>query len=259
MAKSPEPTKPVNLTCEQCGHENEAERVYCHNCGGKFDRSLLPKEDPKTSTQAAVEAARKHVAKMTNPGSGGVLRDLRTAANVLFYAALAAGVLLIVQKPDGVPEAKKELPERSVGMDLMDAIDSPQPRRVDFTEAEINGHLQQILKKSQVGGLIEFRRLFVNFQPGDVHFATQQDLFGLPIYSGVTYRVATKDKKLTATLIGGNFGRLAVHPDLMQYLDFSFQKLWTALSQQKKQLADMQTIVVQKGTVSLVTKGGAAP
>ena len=73
MAKSPEPTKPVNLTCEQCGHENEAERVYCHNCGGKLDRSLLPKEDPKTSTQAAVEAARKHVAKMTNPGSGGVL------------------------------------------------------------------------------------------------------------------------------------------------------------------------------------------
>ena len=75
----------------------------------------------------------------------------------------------------------------------------------------------------------------------------------------MTYRVETKDKKLTTTLIGGNFGRLAVPPDLMQYLDFSFQKLWTALSQQKKQLADMQTIVVQKGTVSLVTKGGAAP
>ena len=100
---------------------------------------------------------------------------------------------------------------------------------------------------------------FTRLRPGTVHFASQQDLVGLPIYSGVTYRVATKDKTLTATLIGGNFGRLAVHPDLMQYLDFSFQKLWTALAQQKKQLADMQTIVVQKGTVSLVTKGGAAP
>lgn len=259
MTKSHEPTKPVNLNCEKCSHENEAERVYCHNCGAKLDRSLLPKEDPKTSTQDAVEAARKHVAKMTNPGSGGVVRDIRTAANVLFYAALAAVVLLIVQKPDGVPEVKKELLERSVAGDLLDAMDSPQPRRVDFTEAEINGHLQQILKKSQGVGLIEFRRLFVNFQPGTAHFATQQDLFGLPIYSGVTYRVETKDKKLTATLIGGNFGRLAVHPDIMRYLDFSFQKLWTALAREKKQLADMQTIVVQKGTVSLVTKGGAAP
>ncbi len=259
MAKSPEPTKPVNLACEHCGHQNEAERVYCHSCGKKLDRSLLPKEDPKSTTQDSPEEARKRITKMTNPDSGGAIRDIKTAANVLFYAALAALVLLIVQKPDNVPEVKKELMERSVGGDLMDAIASPQPRRVDFTEAEVNNHLQQILKTTGNGGLIEFQRLFVNFRPGTVHFASQQDLFGLPIYSGVTYRVETKDKKLTTTLIGGNFGRLAVHPDLMQYLDFSFQKLWTALSQQKKQLADMQRIVVHKGTVELVTKGGAAP
>lgn len=259
MAKNPESTKPVNLACEHCGHENEAERVYCHSCGKKLDRSLLPKEDPKSSTQESPAAARKRITKMTNPTSGGALREIKTAAHVLFYAALAAVILLIVQKPDGVPEMKKELIERSVGGELADAMDSPQPRRVDFTEAEVNSHLQQILKKAQGDSLVEFQRLFVNFQPGTVHFGSQQDLFGLPIYSGVSYRIETKDKKLTATLIGGNFGRLVVHPAAMQYLDFFFQKLWTALAREKKQMADMQTIVVQKGTISLVTKGGAAP
>jgi len=259
MAKSPETTKPANLVCEKCSHENEAERVYCHNCGAKLDRSLLPKEDPTTTNEGSVEESRKRIQKMTNPRLGGVLSDLRTAANVLFYAAIAAVILLFVQKPDGVPEAKKELLERSVGGDLMAAIDSPQPRRVDFTEAEVNGHLQQILKKAGGGGMIEFKRLFVSFEPGVVQFSTEQDLFGLPIFSGVKYAIETKDRKLTATLIGGNFGRLAVHPSAMQYLDFSFQKLWAALAKEKKQLADMQTIVVQKGAVSLVTKGGAAP
>lgn len=259
MAKNHESTKPVNLACEHCGHENEAERVYCHSCGKKLDRSLLPKEDPKSSTQESPAAARKRITKMTNPTSGGALREIKTAAHVLCYAALAAVILLIVQKPDGVPEMKKELIERSVGGELADAMDSPQPRRVDFTEAEVNSHLQQILKKAQGDSLVEFQRLFVNFQPGTVHFGSQQDLFGLPIYSGVSYRIESKDKKLTATLIGGNFGRLVVHPAAMQYLDFFFQKLWTALAREKKQMADMQTIVVQKGTISLVTKGGAAP
>ena len=28
------------LTCGQCGYENEPERVYCHNCGTKLDRSV---------------------------------------------------------------------------------------------------------------------------------------------------------------------------------------------------------------------------
>lgn len=258
MAKNPESTKPINLACEKCGHENEAERVYCHSCGAKLDRSLLPKDDDKKPVQDSPEQARKRIKKMTNPNAGGALREIKTAVSVLCYAAIAAVVLLIVQKPDGVPEMKKELLERSVGGELMDALDSPQPRRVDFTEAEVNGHLQQILKKTQ-GGLVEFQRLFVNFQPGTVHFGSQQDLFGLPIYSGVSYRIETKDKKLTATLSGGNFGRLAVPPVAMQYLDFFFQKLWTALAREKKQMANMQTIVVQKGTVSLVTKGSAAP
>ena len=77
--------------------------------------------------------------------------------------------------------------------------------------------------------------------------------------AGVRYRVEQQGGKLTTTLIGGSFGRLAVHPAAMQYIDFFFQKLWTALAREKKQMETMQNIVVQKGAVTFVTKGGAAP
>ena len=258
MAKKTDPAPPTNLPCGQCGYENESERVYCHNCGAKLDRSLLPKPGEENDKTETPEQARKRIAKMTNPKSGGGMREVKTAVNVLIYSAILAAVFLITQKPDGVPEVSKELPQRFVSGDMMDAIDSAQPRRVDFTEAEINGHLQQRLKAKDAGAAgMEFKRAYVNLLPGVIHIGSEQSLFGLPVYSGVLYRLEVKDGKFTPTILGGNFGRLAVHPLAMQYLDFFFQKLWGALSNERKQMDKMQTVIVQKGTITLVTKGGA--
>jgi hypothetical protein len=39
----------TKLACTECQHQNEVQRIYCHNCGAKLDRSALletrPKED----------------------------------------------------------------------------------------------------------------------------------------------------------------------------------------------------------------------
>ena len=258
MAKKNDPATPANLPCGQCGYENEIERVYCHNCGGKLDRSLLPKEDEAGGTAETPEQARKRIGKMTNPKSGGATREIKTAVNVLIYSAILAALFLITQKPDGVPEQGKEMLQRMVSTDLMDAIDSPQPKRVDLTEAEVNGYLQQQLK-SKDGGVagLEFKRAYVNLHTGVIHIGAEESLFGLSIYSGVLYRLEVKDGKFTATMLGGNFGRLAVHPVAMQYLDFFFQKIWGLLQRDRKNMDKMQAVVVQKGTITLVSKGGA--
>lgn len=261
MSKKTETQSATNLACEQCGHENEAERVYCHSCGAKLDRSLLPKGDGKDGQTETAEQARKRIADMTNPSQGSnVLREIKTAANVLVYSAILAAIFLVTQKPDGVPEVSKGLLERSVAADLMDALDSPQPRRVDFTEAELNAHLQQILKpKPGDSSILEFKRAYLTLQPGVIDVGSEQSLFGLPLYSDVRYGIGTKDGKPAPTMLGGHFGRLAVHPLAMPYLDFFFQKLWAALARERKQLEGMQRVIVQKGAVTLVTKGGAAP
>ena len=256
MATKSESAPAANLPCEQCGYENEAERVYCHNCGAKLNRSLLPKEAEKSGKNETSEQARKRIAKMTNPKTGGGAREIKTAVNVLIYSAILAALFLITQKPDGVPEVNREILDRSVGGDLLDALDSPQPRRVDFTEAEINSHLQQLVK-SKDGDM--FKRAYVNLLPDEIRIGSEQSLFDLSLYSGVRYRLEVREGKFTATLIGGNFGRLAVHPLAMQYLDYFFQKLWTALGRERRQMDSMQKVVVQKGTIAFVTKGAAAP
>ena len=260
MATKSESAPAASLPCEQCGYENEAERVYCHNCGAKLNRSLLPKEDGKSGKNETSEQARKRIAKMTNPKTGGGMREIKTAVNVLIYSAILAALFLITQKPDGVPEVSMAIRDPSVADALTDAIDSPQPRPVTFSETEINYYLQQQIKPMVSGSsLLEFKRAYVNLTPGTVNFGSEQSLFGLPVYSGVRYRIEVKDRKLTATLIGGNFGRLAMHPAAMQYLDFFFQKLWTLLKHERKQMDRMQNIVVQKGTATFYAKGADAP
>src|SRR5207237_10261484 len=32
---------PIQLTCPECRRDNEPERIYCHDCGARLDRSAL--------------------------------------------------------------------------------------------------------------------------------------------------------------------------------------------------------------------------
>ncbi len=257
MAKKSDSATAANIPCGQCGYENEAERVYCHNCGAKLDRSLLPKEDERTTKSETPEQARKRIKKMTNPQTGGAMREVKTAFSVLIYAALVAAILLLIQKPDDVPAASKELTQRFVSSEVMELVDSPQPRRVDFSEAEVNAHLKQSIKGKEgaVPGM-EFTRAYVNLLPGAIRVGFEQSVFGMPHYSGVLYRLDVKDGKFAPVVLGGNFGRLAVHPAIMQHLDFFFKNLWAAFQKERKQMDKMQMIIVQKGAITLVSKGG---
>lgn len=248
------PSKTANLTCDQCGFQNEAERVYCHNCGAKLDRSLLPKQPEKK--QESPEKARKRVAKMTNPGSGGIGREIKALFKVAIGASVIAALILVARKPDGVPEVKKELSDRQVGAEMMDAVESPQPRPLSFTEDEVNRYLKQTMKSKEgaVPG-VRFERAFVNFSPGVLRISAEQSLWGYSVFSGIAYKLEVKGGKFTPTVVGGNFGRLEVDARIMQYADVAFQKLWGALDRERKQMDKMQAVAVQKGRIDLITKG----
>ena len=57
----------TTLVCKQCNFENEPERVYCHNCGAKLDRSLLPPEATKREDPVIVQ---ERVRKLVRPRAG---------------------------------------------------------------------------------------------------------------------------------------------------------------------------------------------
>jgi hypothetical protein len=252
MATNPSTT--ANLPCDQCGYLNEAERVYCHNCGAKLDRSLLPK--PPERKMESPEETRKRVKKMTNPSSGGLGREIVTLFKVVLGSACVAALIMVGEKPDGVPEVKKELSSRMVSSDMMEAIESPLPRPVTFSEDEVNQYLKQTLKAKD-GAIpgVRFERAFVNFTPGVIRISSEQSVWGYPVFSGVAHKLEIKNGKFSAVIVGGNFGRLQVDPRIMEYADAAFQKLWGALERERKQMDKMQVVVVKQGQIDLMTKG----
>ena len=249
----------VKLPCGQCGYSNEPERVYCHNCGTKLDRSLLPKPEEGGKKVESQDAARKRITKMTNPKATNIVREIKTLVTVLFCAAAAAAAFLFALKPDGVPDGKRELASRMLSAELMDAANAPRPTTLLFTELEVNAHLKKAVKSAPglVPG-IEFTRMYVNLLGNDeLRVCTEQSLWSYPIYSGMQFKLAVEQGKFHATCVGGNFGRMNVHPAVMKYADFAFQKLWAALKRDRDQIEKMQSVKVDKGTISFVTRGPA--
>lgn len=252
------PTQELKLTCGQCGYSNEPERVYCHNCGSKLDRSLLPKTEEKKAEESP-EAARKRVQKMTNPSATSLGRELLMFVKVIASAAGAAALCLMALPPDGVPGTKLDVLPRMISSEIMEAMSSPQPRPLDYTEVEVNAHLLKTIKAKE-GGVpgVAFKRMFVTFL-GDnqLRTSTEQSLWGYSVYSGMVFRIGIVEGKFRATCVGGNFGRMQVHPLVMQYADFAFQRLWTALKREREQMDKMASVRIDKGRIQFVTKGGA--
>lgn len=251
------PPKSPGLPCEQCEFVNEPERVYCHNCGAKLDRSLLPKADEKKVEPQ--DKARKRIQKMTNPNSGGVWREIKTLFKVAFFAALVAAAWLLLQKPDDVPELKKDTELRLISSDMMEALSSPTPRAISFSEDDVNHYLQQTLKPqdTMIPG-VQLVHAYVQCVPGVLRIFSEQSAFGYPLFSRIDYKLDVKDGKFTPTIVGGAFGKISIDPQAMQYADYAFGTLWTSLQREHKQMDKMQRIVVGQGRIDLVTKGAAA-
>ncbi len=250
------PTQEVKLTCGQCGYANEPERVYCHNCGSKLDRSLLPKVEEKTKEESSDEA-RKRVSKMTNPSATSLGRELWTFGKVIGSALAVSALVLMAREPDAVPSTKMDMLPRMVSSEIQDVLAAPQPRTIGFAEPEVNAHLLKTVKaKEGVVPGVQFKRMFVNFLGDNVlRVSTEQSLWGYSVYSGMMFRVGVVDGKFRADCVGGNFGRLRVHPLIMNSVDFAFQKLWANLKRERDQMDRMQSVLVDKGRIQFVTKG----
>lgn len=252
------PSSSANLPCEQCGYLNEPERVYCHNCGAKLDRSLLPKVEEKKKTESP-EKARKRIEKITNPKSGGFFYELKTLFKTLFYAALVAAVILIARPPNGVPDPKEPASMRLISGDMADALESPGPRPIAFAENEVNDYLKRKLKAKE-GAIpgVEFKKAYVNLTPGVLRINSENSVFGYSVYSGVHYALDVKDGKFVTTIVGGNFGRLSVDPRLMVYAAAAFDSLWGSLQPERKWMDRMLSVKVSDKRIDLVTKGTQA-
>lgn len=107
----------MKLICTQCNHENEVERIYCHNCGSKLDRSQLPVES----------SAPKKKKVRTGPSPIAVaFKKITQFIVMLLLAALTAAIVCIF-KPTEAPHAAAADPNAEPPFSPLNSKDSPAP------------------------------------------------------------------------------------------------------------------------------------
>jgi len=233
----------VSLTCPECRHENEIERIYCHSCGTRLDRSALSaRKMPQTE---APEEIQKRLQGMFNQRKARIRSLLLQALKLTLAAGVAAIVVEMLIPPD-VPHNKKSdnLPPQ-INMDLEMMIQYHRPPFLRYDEDGVNGFIANTLrtKKEKLNHpLIDFNRAIARFSDGRCRLTVERSIFGYSIYMSGIYAVELRDGKLSSPVGGGSVGRLQIHPQLMKYAGFLFGDLVTAMQREAKQLSRIGSI-----------------
>jgi len=252
----------TNLPCKQCGFENEIQRIYCHNCGVKLDRSSLPQEN---KAPISLEKQRRRLKRLTNPGGGFWGGWKSNLPNTLLLAAMLATLIQAVRPPDGAPPPRKKgeyVDAPQIMLKMGNIMATHLMMRVSIGQADANAYLLNYVKAEDqdlpfIGKEARFDRVYVTMEEGSCLLTMSQLLHNYPFYLGSRYRIEIKGGKLQAKNIGGCIGRMPIHPLLMQSVELAFGGLWDTLKREKALLDKMQSVEVHKGQIILVTKADA--
>lgn len=243
------------IKCTECGYENEPERVYCHKCGVKLDRSLLPKEPDKPDPGKV----RKQVKRLTQPNSGFFVGFWKKLFATLLWAVIVAALIQIVRPPKDVPEmpdANSVTAAQPISLILEDAILKGNGTPIHLKAKDINDYLFENLHSKGAGALndyVKFARAFVVPRDGALAITVQNSVFEFPIYATTFYSLQIKEdgSGLEAENLGGQFGRLPVHPLLMPYLNLPTKNLWNAMKREKRLMDQLASVEVTKDGIVL--------
>lgn len=243
----------TRLVCPECRHENEPERIYCHNCGGRLDRSAVRKE--KAATEESPEVTHARLKRLMDPARGRSKAIGLKLGKILLGAALAAAVVELLLPPDLPPEVKNVELAPMISMDLLSAIESRQPAKLVYSQQQVNDYLSSTIRRSNgpaKQGYFPIKRLYSQFDEGKFGINTAYNCFGLTIYVAGSYRVQIDQGKIAANCENGHIGRMPVHPLVMQRLGLLLGKTWATLEREKKQVARLAGIEFHPQSVTLI-------
>ncbi len=238
-------TTMTKIVCGECRHENEAERIYCHNCGERLDRSMAAAQKPMVDPTET----HRRLQKMLEPPSRR--RHNFFAVSKLVLAAVAAAALVEIALPPELP-APTKIVSPQIDLDLENAHLRPSP--LEYSQDQINAYLTYRLiskKKALTYPFLTFVRATASFREGACTIGVERSLFGYSIFSRTSHRVDTSAGKIAATNVGGWIGRLPIHPAIMQFGDIIFADLWSALDRERKLIGKMEAVNFHDGSVTI--------
>ena len=203
----------TKLICPDCRHENEPERIYCHNCGGRLDRSKVRKE--KIANDETLEGTQQRLQKLFDPNRGRTKR-LFVKLGKLLVGALCFAVLIQMFLPPDLPAARETgVFAPMISMDLLTALERPTPSQLTYSQEQVNAYLASAIRRKgspAQEGFFPIHRLAVELDEGRCLINVEQRFFGLTISDGSAWRVAVEQGKINATCVGGYIGRMPIHP-----------------------------------------------
>ena len=243
----------IKLICPECRRENEPERIYCHDCGARLDRTALAKVAPQG--EDAKETQRR-LRMLLDPQRAKMRHLFFKTSKVILGAFVLAAVIQMILPPDVPPRLKTGDFPPQINLDLENAALSHNTAPMQYTEAQVNAYLGSALKSKQaaLSKLLQFERATVKFDERVCTITAERSLFGFSLFTTTSSRVTLQNGSLSATNIGGRIGRLPVHPLLMKYADPLFGDLWTALDRERKSVTKMGSIEFHPQAVVLVPR-----
>ena len=241
------------LVCKQCNFENEPERVYCHNCGAKLDRSLLPPEATRREDPVIVQ---ERVRKLIRPRGVSAWQRVKNFVTCVVIGAVLAAIIVIAKPPDGAPTLSPEavLEAPTITDDMEAAQQQPGSHTLKYTDDQVNAFLQSSIRGRDKDSTVKFERAYVRFDEGICRITTQESIFGLSLYATTERSVSIQNGVLVSQSHGGSFGRLSIPGKVMSAMERAFAPLWTVLEQDRKLVSQMQSITFHKGSVEMVTR-----
>jgi hypothetical protein len=243
----------ITLICPECRRENEPERIYCHDCGARLDRTALAKSAPKG--EDAKETQRR-LRTMLDPQRAKMRHLFFKTSKVILGAFALAAVIQMILPPDVPPRAKMGDFPPQINLDLENAVLNHSTTPMQYTEAQVNAYLGSALKSKQaaLSQVLQFERAIVKFDETVCSVTAERSLYGFSLFTTTSSKVTLQNGTLSAANNGGRVGRLPVHPLLMKYADPLFADLWAALDRERKSVSKMGAIEFHPQAVVLTPK-----
>ncbi len=239
----------AKLTCPDCRRENEAERIYCHDCGARLDRTAVVKakekeEDPKVT--------QKRVRAMFDARRAKARRNFFNFSKLLLGALAVASVIQMMRPPD--QKAVKSSPDSfppQISLDLSNAETDPRVSLLRYSDDQVNAYLASSLrsKRSRLSQYLQFDQLFVHFDENRCRATVQRSLYGVPLSTSALFVPDVHGNTLSAKMVGGSIGRLPVHPWLMQFGNFLFADVRSVLEREQKSIVRLGSLQLHPETI----------
>jgi len=243
----------IKLICPECRRENEPERIYCHDCGARLDRSALAKVTPKGEDP---KETHRRLRSMLDPKRAKIRQMFFKVSKLILGSCALAALIQMLLPPDVPPRVKSAEFPTQINLEMENATMNRGAAPLRYTEAQVNAYLGNALRSKQtaLSKLLQFERAIVNFDENVCRVTAERSLLGYSIFTATSSKVTLQDGKLTASNNGGSIGRLPIHPALMKYGDLIFSDLWTALEREQKSVSKMSAIEFHPQTVVLTPK-----